>query len=56
LFIFHPKWIYHTPGAQFLHIFEMPLLGYGGDVHFALELWALRNLFWPGSSVESRFP
>src|SRR5207249_3720648 len=22
-----PKWIYHTPGAQFLHVFEMPLLG-----------------------------
>ncbi len=42
-----PKWIYHTPGAQFLHIFEMPLLGYGGYVPFALELFVLRNLLWP---------
>ena len=23
----YPKWVYHTPGAQFLHVFEMPLLG-----------------------------
>ena len=43
----YPKWIYHTPGAQFLHIFEMPLLGYGGYVPFALELWALKHLLWP---------
>jgi hypothetical protein len=25
-----PKWVYHMPGTQFLHIFEMPLVGYGG--------------------------
>jgi hypothetical protein len=43
----YPKWIYHTPGAHFLHIFEMPLLGYGGYVPFALELWALKSLLWP---------
>jgi hypothetical protein len=42
-----PKWIYHTPGAQFFHVFEMPLLGYGGYLPFAWELFALRNLFWP---------
>jgi hypothetical protein len=42
-----PKWIYHTPGAQFLHIFEMPLLGYGGYIPFALELYALKNFLWP---------
>jgi hypothetical protein len=52
----YPKWIYHTPGAQFLHIFEMPLLGYGGYVPFALELWLLKNLLWPGAASESRFP
>jgi hypothetical protein len=46
----YPKWIYHTPGAQFLHVFEMPLLGYGGYVPFALELCALRNLLWPRSA------
>jgi hypothetical protein len=56
LFISYPKWIYHTPGVQFLPVFEMPLLGYGGCVPFALELWALRSLLWPGGSLESRFP
>ena len=50
----YPKWIYHTPGAQFLHVFEMPLLGYGGYVPFALELCALKNLLWP-RSPELRF-
>jgi hypothetical protein len=42
-----PKWIYHTPGAQFLHIFEMPLLGYGGYMPFGLELFVLLNFLWP---------
>jgi hypothetical protein len=46
----YPKWIYHTPGAQFLHLFEMPLLGYGGYIPFALELCALKNLLWPRSA------
>jgi hypothetical protein len=41
-----PKWIYHTPGAQFLHIFEMPLLGFGGYIPFAWELHGLRSLLW----------
>jgi hypothetical protein len=44
-----PKWIYHTPGAQFLHVFEMPLLGYLGYIPFAWELYALRNLIRPPS-------
>lgn len=42
-----PKWTYHTPGTGFWHIFEMPLLGYGGYVPFALELYALKNFLWP---------
>ena len=41
-----PRWIYHTPGVGFLHVFEMPLLGYGGYIPFALELFALKNLLW----------
>jgi hypothetical protein len=45
----YPKWIYHTPGAEYLHIFEMPLLGYLGYLPFAWELMALRNLVWPGA-------
>jgi hypothetical protein len=37
----HPKWVYHVPWGNWLHIFEMPLLGYGGYLPFALELYAL---------------
>jgi hypothetical protein len=43
----YPKWVYHTPGAQFLHVFEMPLPGYGGYIPFALELYGLKNFLWP---------
>jgi hypothetical protein len=42
-----PKWRYHTPHVEYLRLFEMPLLGYGGYVPFALELWALKNLLCP---------
>lgn len=38
-----PKWIYQIPFVGFLHIFEMPLLGYGGYMPFALELFATYN-------------
>lgn len=43
-FFAYPKWLYHVPGVDFLHIFEMPLLGYGGYLPFALELHALYHL------------
>ena len=46
-----PKWIYHTPGADFFPIFEMPLLGYFGYLPFAWELFALRNVLWPRSQA-----
>ena len=49
-----PKWIYHTPGAEFWKIFEMPLLGYGGYIPFALELYALKNLVWSGGPPLTR--
>jgi hypothetical protein len=39
-----PKWIYHVPWGDWLHIFEMPSLGYGGYLPFALELYALYHL------------
>lgn len=45
----YPRWIYHTPGVEFLHIFEMPLLGYGGYLFFAWEVYELRSLVWPGA-------
>ncbi len=44
-----PQWVYHTPGADVLHVFKMPLPGYGGYVPFGLELFALKNFIWPGS-------
>jgi hypothetical protein len=40
-FFSFPKWVYTVPFASFLHIFEMPLLGYGGYLPFGLELYAL---------------
>jgi len=40
----YPKWIYHVPFVDFWHVFEMPLLGYGGYLPFALELYAFFQL------------
>lgn len=40
----YPKWVYHVPWGNWFHIFEMPLLGYGGYLPFALELFALYHL------------
>lgn len=40
----YPKWVYHVAWGDWLHIFEMPLLGYGGYLPFALELYALYHL------------
>jgi hypothetical protein len=40
----YPKWDYHVPFVEFLHIFEMPLLGYGGYLPFGLELFAMYHL------------
>lgn len=43
-FYAYPKWIYRVPFVEFLHIFEMPLLGYGGYIPFSLELFAIYHL------------
>ncbi|MGZ6346401.1 MAG: hypothetical protein ACXWNC_02365 [Anaerolineales bacterium] len=40
----YPKWVYHVPWGNWFHIFEMPMLGYGGYLPFALELFALYHL------------
>jgi hypothetical protein len=40
----YPKWVYHVSWGDWLHIFEMPLLGYGGYLPFALELYALYHM------------
>ncbi len=36
-----PKWYYTIPFFNFAKIFEMPLLGYGGYIPFAWELYAV---------------
>jgi hypothetical protein len=40
--------------VDFIRVFEMPLLGYGGYVPFALELFALYHLMarWAGMRRE----
>jgi hypothetical protein len=43
-FFSYPKWIYEVPWGNWLHVFEMPILGYGGYLPFSLELYALYNL------------
>ena len=43
-FYSYPKWIYHVPWGGWLHIFEMPILGYGGYLPFALELFSMYHL------------
>ncbi|MBN2569611.1 MAG: hypothetical protein JXB42_09305 [Deltaproteobacteria bacterium] len=43
-FYSYPKWVYSVPFVDFLHVFEMPLLGYGGYLPFSLELFALYHL------------
>jgi hypothetical protein len=39
-----PKWVYHVPFVSWLKLFEMPLLGYGGYLPFALEVFAAWSL------------
>ena len=43
-FFAFPKWIYEVPFVGFLKLFEMPALGYGGYLPFALELHALYHI------------
>jgi hypothetical protein len=40
----YPQWIYFVPWVGFWHIFEMPILGYGGYLPFGMELFALYHL------------
>lgn len=40
-FLSYPKWIYTVPWGGWFKVFEMPLLGYGGYLPFALELYAI---------------
>jgi hypothetical protein len=40
-YLSYPKWVYHVPWGNWLHVFEMPLLGYGGYLPFSLEIFAV---------------
>jgi hypothetical protein len=40
----YPKWIYQIPWGSCCHLFEMPILGYGGYLPFSLELFAVYHL------------
>lgn len=51
-----PKWIYHVPYVGFLHVFEMPVLGYGGYVPFAWELFALYQLVARLAGLDASIP
>jgi len=39
-----PNGSIHVPWGNWFHIFEMPLLGYGGYLPFVLELHAIYHL------------
>ncbi len=42
-----PKWTYSVPFVEFGHVFEMPILGYGGYLPFGLEIFTVYALvFW----------
>lgn len=54
-FYSYPKWVYHVAWGDWFHVFEMPLLGYGGYLPFALELYALYYLVmgWFGDKSDT---
>jgi len=39
-----PKWVYQVPFVSWPKLFEMPILGYGGYLPFALEVFAAWSL------------
>jgi hypothetical protein len=39
-----PKWEYSIPYGEHLHLFEMPLLGYGGYIPFGVEVFVFYQL------------
>jgi len=43
-FYAYPKWVYRVPYVDCWHVFEMPLLGYGGYLPFSMELFALYHM------------
>lgn len=53
----YPKWIYEIPYLEVLHVFEMPLAGYGGYIPFSWELFALvAAVTRPGLPIAGSLP
>jgi hypothetical protein len=50
-FYAYPKWVYNTPGVEFIYIFEMPVLGYLGYIPFAFEIFAFYHFLVPAKGV-----
>lgn len=46
-FYAYPKWVYEVPFVDFLHVFEMPILGSLGYLPFSLELFCIYHLLMP---------
>lgn len=45
-FYSYPKWVYDVPWGGWLHVFEMPLMGYLGYLPFSLELFAVVHFIY----------
>lgn len=52
-FYSYPRWVYEIPFVEFFHVFEMPILGYGGYIPFALELFAMYHFVTGTLSIAS---
>ena len=49
-----PKWEYRVPYFDFLHLFEMPILGYAGYIPFAWSVYQLLHVRQLRRFLESR--
>ena len=50
-FYAYPKWVYRVPFVDFLHIFEMPVLGFLGYLPFSMELFDIYHLLMPRNGI-----
>ena len=50
-FYAYPKWIYRIPFVDFLHVFEMPVLGFLGYLPFSMELFDIYHLLMPRNRI-----
>ena len=50
-FYAYPKWVYQVPFVDFLHVFEMPVLGFLGYLPFSMELFDIYHLLMPRNAI-----